>query len=131
MVTSSPHHHQGNDLAERAVQTAKNIIRKCSKNKSDLQSVLLNWRNTPRNNNLDSPNQRLFSRPTRTVIPTPDSKLILKIIPNVQHELQRLRSHQIKYSNKHKTTGAIKSQRQSESSNVSSSMETSSSNGQI
>lgn len=102
-VTSSPHHHQGNGLAERAVQTAKNILRKCSIDKSDVQLALLNWRNTPRNDCLGSPNQRLFSRITRSPIPTIDKKLKPKIMQGVTAELQKLREKQAKYSNKHNT----------------------------
>lgn len=102
-VTSSPHHHQGNGLAEKAVQTAKNILRKCSIDKSDVQLALLNWRNTPRNDHLGSPNQRLFSRITRSPIPTSDNNLKPKIIQEVTAELQRLREKQANYSNKHTT----------------------------
>ncbi|CAH2097604.1 unnamed protein product [Euphydryas editha] len=102
-VTSSPHHHQGNGLAERAVQTAKNILRKCSIDKSDVQLALLNWRNTPRNDLLGSPNQRLFSRITRCPVPTSDKNLKPKIIQGVTAELQRLREKQAIYSNRHTT----------------------------
>ncbi|GBP61465.1 Endogenous retrovirus group K member 8 Pol protein [Eumeta japonica] len=102
-VTSSPHHHQGNGLAEKAVQTAKNILRKCSIDKSDVQLALLNWRNTPRNENLGSPNQRLFSRVTRSPIPTTENNLKPKLIKGLPTELQRLRDTQVKYSNKRTT----------------------------
>ncbi|CAG4931717.1 unnamed protein product [Colias eurytheme] len=102
-VTSSPHHHQGNGLAERAVQTAKNILKKCSIDKSDVQLALLNWRNTPRNDLLGSPNQRLFSRITRSPIPVSDKYLKPKIIQGVTTELQTLREKQANYSNKHTT----------------------------
>lgn len=100
-VTSSPHHHQGNGLAEKTVQTAKNLLKKCSIDKSDVQLALLNWRNTPRNDSLGSPNQRLFSRITRSPIPTTDSNLKPKIVQGVTSELERLRKKQANYSNKH------------------------------
>ncbi|XP_028168447.1 uncharacterized protein K02A2.6-like, partial [Ostrinia furnacalis] len=103
-VTSSPHHHQGNGLAEKAVQTAKNILRKCSIDNSDIQLALLNWRNTPRNETLGSPNQRIFSRITRSPIPTIDKNLKPKLIQGVTAELQRLREKQSNYSNKHTKT---------------------------
>ncbi|GBP14486.1 Uncharacterized protein K02A2.6 [Eumeta japonica] len=102
-VTSSPHHHQGNGLAEKVVQTAKNILRKCSIDKSDVQLALLNWRKTPQNENLGSPNQRLFSRVTRSPIPTTENNLKPKLIKGVPTELQLLRETQVKYSNKHTT----------------------------
>ena len=64
-----------NGLAEKAVQTAKTKLRKCSVDKSDVQLALLNWKNTPTNDLLSSPNQRLFSRITRSLIPTIDNNL--------------------------------------------------------
>lgn len=100
-VTSSPHHHQGNGLAEKAVQVAKNILKKCSIDKSDVQLALLNWRNIPRNDILGSPNQRLYSRITRSPLPTIKSNLKPKIMQGVTSELKRLREEQADYSNKH------------------------------
>ncbi|XP_026736437.1 uncharacterized protein LOC113499995 [Trichoplusia ni] len=100
-VTSSPHHHQGNGLAEKAVQVAKNILKKCRIDKSDVQLALLNWRNTPRNDILGSPNQRLYSRITRSPLPIKDSNLKPKIMQGVTAELKRLREQQASYSNKH------------------------------
>ena len=89
----------GNDLTEKAVQTAKNILRTCSVDKSDVQLALLNWRNTPRNYLLGSPNQRLFSRITKFPIPITDNNLKPKIIQGATAELQQLREKQVSYSN--------------------------------
>lgn len=100
-VTSSPHHHQGNGLAERAVQVAKNILKKCSIDKSDVLLALLNWRNTPRNDILGSPNQRLYSRITRSSIPIKDNYLKPKIMQGITAELKRLREKQANYCNEH------------------------------
>ncbi|GBP16998.1 Retrovirus-related Pol polyprotein from transposon 17.6 [Eumeta japonica] len=50
-----------------------------------------------------SPNQRLFSRVTRSPIPTTENNLKPKLIKGVPTELQRLRETQVKYSNKHTT----------------------------
>ena len=96
-VTPSPHHHQG----KQAAQTAKNILKKCSLNKQDVQLALLNWRNTPRNDLLGPPNQCLFSRINISLIPTTDNNLKPKIVQGVTAELQQLREKQVNYSNKH------------------------------
>ncbi|GLV37576.1 hypothetical protein CBL_20388 [Carabus blaptoides fortunei] len=50
-----------------------------------------------------SPNQRLFSRITRSPIPTSDNNLKPKTIQEATAELQRLREKQANYSNKHTT----------------------------
>lgn len=100
-TTSSPYHHQGNGLAERAVQVVKNILRKCSLDGTDPHLALLNWRNTPRNEKLGSANERLFGRITRSLLPVTEAKLKPKIITDVPEELHRLRTMQTDYSNKH------------------------------
>ncbi|OWR53151.1 putative transposase [Danaus plexippus plexippus] len=69
--------------------------------KSDVQLALLNWRNTPRNDILGSPNQRLYSRITRSPLPINDNNLKPKIITGVTTELKRLREVQAKYGNRH------------------------------
>ncbi|XP_052238360.1 uncharacterized protein K02A2.6-like [Dreissena polymorpha] len=67
-ITSSPLHQQTNGLAEKAVQTVKNLIKKCSETGDDIYLALLELRNTPRDNN-GSPMQRLMGRRAKTLIP--------------------------------------------------------------
>jgi len=74
-VTSSPYHPQGNAMAERAVGIAKSIFTKCYESGDDPYLALLNHRNTPRDNAVGSPAQRLYSRRTRTKLPTAPSQL--------------------------------------------------------
>ena len=69
-VSSSPTYAQFNGMAERAVQTAKNIITKCMEDGSNIHLAFLNLRNTPRDGITGSPAQRLFGRRTRTRLPT-------------------------------------------------------------
>lgn len=103
--TSSPCYPRANGLAERYVQTAKSLLKKCYKDKSDIYLALLNYRNAPRNDDLQSPNQRLMSRVTRSTIPTTKDVLQPRLITDVHRKLQKLRQNwKSYYDNKTKTT---------------------------
>ncbi|XP_040357500.1 uncharacterized protein K02A2.6-like isoform X1 [Ixodes scapularis] len=95
-VTSSPHHPRSNGMAERAVQEAKKLLTRCSYDTLDFCSALLEWRNSPRDNLLKSPVQRLMGRQTRTLLPVPDCCLEPAIVPpkEVHKRLQEIRSKQ-------------------------------------
>lgn len=95
--TSSPRYPQSNGLAERYVQTAKQLLRKCTRDKSDIKLALLTCRNTPRNEALGSPNQRLMSRTTRSRIPVTEEQLKPRIVNNVDQQLAALRELQKYY----------------------------------
>ena len=100
---SSPYYPQSNGRAEKAVQTAKSIIKKAIDDKADPYLALLEYRNTPICDRLGSPSQRLMGRRTRTLIPTSDSLLSPKTIkPSVvQLELEELKRKQKYYYDKH------------------------------
>ena len=69
-TTSSPEYRQSNGAAERAVQTAKRILKKAAADHKDPFDGLLKYRNTPFQDIGVSPVQLLMSRRTRTMIPT-------------------------------------------------------------
>ncbi|XP_055908957.1 uncharacterized protein K02A2.6-like [Eupeodes corollae] len=46
--TGSLHHPRGNDLTERAVQTTKQLLKKCYYDNTDYHLSILNFMNTPR-----------------------------------------------------------------------------------
>jgi hypothetical protein len=79
-TTSSPHYPQSNGKAEKAVQIAKNLIKKCTADKQDIYLALLDLRNTPAGGGIGSPVQRLMGRRTNTLIPTTKSLLQPQII---------------------------------------------------
>lgn len=58
--TSSPHYPRSNGLAEIAVKTVKNMIKKCQSSRQDIHKALLAYRSTPLQNGL-SPSQTLMS----------------------------------------------------------------------
>ncbi|UYV81553.1 K02A2.6-like, partial [Cordylochernes scorpioides] len=97
--TSSPHYPKSNGLAERAVQIAKNILRKCKQSGDDIQIALLNYRNTPRED-MGSPAQRLLSRRTKTILPISKELLRPCIQKDVTLKLRRSRSKQKFYYDK-------------------------------
>ena len=85
--TSSPLYSQSNGKAESAVKIAKNIIKKALRDGSDVHMALLEWRNTPDLNGT-SPAQKLFSRRTRTVMPTAQQLLMPKVIGDVSENIK-------------------------------------------
>lgn len=88
--TSSPHHQRGNGKAESGVQIAKDLIRKAEESNEDLWFSLLHLRNSPNKMN-SSPVQRIFSRKTRTSIPTAVQEYSPKIVECVPEQMAQLR----------------------------------------
>ena len=86
-VTSDPTYPQSNGLAERAGQTAKQHIKKCREDKSNVYLALLNLRNTPCKKGVGSPTQILFGRRTKTLLPT--SNKLLKPTTQKQKEVKQ------------------------------------------
>ncbi|XP_077554016.1 uncharacterized protein LOC144168896 isoform X2 [Haemaphysalis longicornis] len=101
-VTSSPYHPRANGMAERAVQEAKTLLKKCSYNSPDFYLALLELRNTPRDAILKSPVQRLMGRQTRTLLPVPSCHLKPSPLPSreVHTRLQDIRHKQRVYYNR-------------------------------
>jgi len=67
-TTSSPEYQQSNGLAERAVQSMKQMMKKCLRDGEDMYLAMLELRNTPRDA-LGSPSQRMMGRRTITLVP--------------------------------------------------------------
>ena len=80
-VTTSPYHPQANGLAERTVQTIKNLLKKAHTEGRDPYISILQYHNTPADQ-IGSPAQLLMSRRLRSVIPTTKSLLQPKVIDN-------------------------------------------------
>ena len=98
-ITSSLCYPQSNGGVEHAVQSAKTLMKKAGE---DCYLSLLNQRNTPRDDVLGSPAQRLMSRRTKTKLPTSEDLLIPQSMePRVVQEwLQQYKEQQAKYYNR-------------------------------
>ena len=101
--TSSPHYPRSNGMAERAVQTVKNLLKKAILDKRDPYLALLEYRNTPVSDALGSPAQQLMGRRTKTQLPTSNKLLQPKTIhpKAVQNELTKRKDRQKYYYDKH------------------------------
>ena len=68
-ITSSPYYPQSNELAEKFVQTVKNLFCKAKEEGADLYKAPLIYCNMPLTNNLQSPMQILQNRVARSQLP--------------------------------------------------------------
>lgn len=91
-VTSSPLHPQANGEAERAVQTAKNILKK----NANPYLGLLAYRSAPLRNGL-TPSEILMSRKIRTKLPVLPDNLVPKEC-NKENLLEKEENYREKYS---------------------------------
>ena len=73
--TSSPTYPQSNGKAEKAVQTVKNLFRKCKASGTSEFQALLDWHNTPTAGIGTSRAQRLMGRRCKTLLPIAGSLL--------------------------------------------------------
>ena len=90
-IISSPTNAQSNGLAERNVQTAKNIFKKVLNDLKDLDLALLDYRNTPVLGNI-SPAEALMSRKLRTTLPALNETFKPKLVnKNVENSLKQNR----------------------------------------
>jgi len=88
-VTSSPYHSQANGKAEATVKIAKRLIKKTKANNQDLYLAILEWRNTPSDSGTrSSPVQKLMSRRTNTLLPTPEGLLQPSTVHGVPEEIK-------------------------------------------
>lgn len=100
-ITSSPRFPQSNGFAERYVQIAKKILKKCNEDSSSVEIGLMNYRNSPRDDKLGSPNERFLCRKTNTIVPMIEIHTKPKIIENVTQNLQIEREKQKFYFDQH------------------------------
>lgn len=101
-VTSSPRYPQSNGKVENAIKTAKRILEKSKKDKTDPYMAMLDWRNTPGEIVKSSPVQRLYGRRTRTLLPLTTKLLEPNVVPNSQtrKEIERRKDKQQQYYDK-------------------------------
>ena len=101
-ITSSPTYSQSNGLVERAVQTAKNTLKKAKAENKDFHLALLDYLNTPMEEINLSPAQMLMGRRTRTRLPTTPSLLEPQYpTDNIKEGLRRRAEIQQQYYNRH------------------------------
>ncbi|XP_030031283.2 uncharacterized protein K02A2.6 [Manduca sexta] len=94
----SPKHHQGNGLAERHIQTIKNILKKLIYDNKDIYLGLLLHRNTPIDNNLKTAAELMFNRNIRTIIPSFEGRFIKHNVINYREKLiEKQRKQKLQY----------------------------------
>lgn len=100
-ITSSPMYAQSNGLAERTVQTVKDVLDKAKAEGEDPYLALLERRNTPVDNHA-SPAQMLMSRRLRSVVPMTMKQMLPRVVPteDVIRHRQKEQSRQQAHYNK-------------------------------
>lgn len=67
--TSSPRYPQSNGMVERHIGIVKHMFKKVDDDNKDLNVAMLEYRNIPIANNIPSPNELMFGRKTRGLLP--------------------------------------------------------------
>uniref|UniRef100_A0A1B0CR30 RNA-directed DNA polymerase n=1 Tax=Lutzomyia longipalpis TaxID=7200 RepID=A0A1B0CR30_LUTLO len=98
-IISSPYFARSNGLAERYVQTAKNLLKRCSQDQQDVRMALLMQRNTP-GAELRAPVERLMSRKTRNPLSTTMNSLASKTVKKNTQNLKEVREKQKMYADR-------------------------------
>ena len=99
MLPVLPITHRVTEKVENAIKTAKSLLKKSKAARSDIYLALLEWRNTPSEDLKSSPEQRMFGRRTRTLIPTTSELLKPKMVEDVPGKLFKRKQLQAKYCN--------------------------------
>ena len=73
--TSSPTHAKSNGMAESAIKSVNNLLRRAAESKRDPYLVMLDYRNTPTQDADASPAQRNLGKLARTLLPMTSSLL--------------------------------------------------------
>lgn len=97
---SSPYYPRSNGMAESAVKTAKNILRKANEGGLDLTTLVMEYLNTPVPELKKSPFQIVFARQVRTLLPVADSSLKNKMTENVKIKLNQVQRNTEKFYNR-------------------------------
>lgn len=98
--TSSPRYAKSNGAAEKAVQTGKNMIKKCIDSGSDLYMGLLEYRNTPAAGLSKSPAEIVFGRQSRSKFYVSPKLLENQNNSAIIKELQHIEDTRKKYYDK-------------------------------
>lgn len=96
--TTSPLYPQSNGMSERAVQIAKNILKRSVSD--DYWLSLLEYRNTVIKDLELSPNQLLLGRKTRSQLPEKLSQFKIKSVPNLKNNFDYKNKQSAKYYNR-------------------------------
>ena len=90
-TTSSPYYSRCNGKAGAAVKIANTLLRKVKRSKLDFYEALLDRRNTPGDGVNASPSQRVFSRRTKTKLPTTEKLLVPNASTKVSESITQIR----------------------------------------
>lgn len=97
---TSPRYPQSNGMAERAVQIAKKIFKKCSEDRTDVRIALLHYRMSPVCGTNFSPAQLAMNRNLKAKLPVCYAYLKPKINANVKVEFSKSENRNVHNYNK-------------------------------
>jgi len=107
ITTSSPRYSQSDGLAERFVQTAKLMLKKCEEDNVNLQLALLQAHTTPVEKVGVSPAEILFRLQIRTKVPKSENKLKYQAV-DFDEIRDKLENSQIQVEGRQKTRKRVR-----------------------